>query len=193
MLLRIAHLFETDAKWSELAPEARREARSRVLRPLVDELFSWASQRDAVHKPLGSRLARAFGYLRRHEEALRRFLEDGRLVLTNNRSESALRDIAIGRKNWMFFGSDDHASAAANLFSLVASARLHDLDVEQYLAEIILVLPQWPLARHLELAPKYWRETRTRIVEASERNAATLRDGIGLLDVPAEPPRRAAE
>jgi hypothetical protein len=85
-------------------------------------------------------------------------------------SESALRDIAIGRKNWMFFGSDDHASAAANLFSLVASAKLHGLDAEQYLAEIIHVLPQWPAKRHLELAPRYWSETRERLVAAGDRN-----------------------
>ena len=139
-----------------------------------------------------SRLARAFGYLSRHEEALCRFLDDGRLALTNNRSESALRDIAIGRKNWMFFGSDDHASAAANLFSLVASAKLHGLDAEQYLAEIIHVLPQWPAKRHLELSPRDWSETRGRLLAAGERNADVLGAGIGTLDIP-EPPRHAAQ
>ncbi|MBM4363465.1 MAG: transposase [Deltaproteobacteria bacterium] len=93
--------------------------------------------------------------MKRHEAALRRFLEDGRLPLTNNHSERELRSAAVGRKNWLFFGSDDHASAAANIFSLIASARLFNLDVEQYLAEIMLALPQWPHARHIELAPKY--------------------------------------
>jgi transposase len=192
MLLRIARIFDEDERWRELAPEDRRRARHRVLRPMLDDLFAWAKEREPIHKPTRSRLARAFGYLSRHEEALCRFLDDGRLALTNNRSESALRDIAIGRKNWMFFGSDDHASAAANLFSLVASAKLHGLDAEQYLAEIIHVLPQWPAKRHLELAPRDWSETRARLLAAGERNAVVLRAGIGTLDIP-EPPRHAAE
>jgi hypothetical protein len=63
-------------------------------------------------------------------------------------------------------GSDDHAQAAANIFSLVASCRLHALDVETYLAEIIRVMPYWPRDRYLELAPKYWAATRARLVES---------------------------
>jgi hypothetical protein len=93
----------------------------------------------------------------------------------------------VGRKNWCFFGSDEHATAGANLFSLIASARLFDLDVEQYLAEIMLALPQWSRARYLELAPKYWAATRARILAADKRNADVLRDGIGNLVVPAAP------
>lgn len=186
-LLRIARMFDEEQKWADIAPEARRKARERTLRPLVEELFTWAKEREPIHEPTRSRLARSFGYLRRHEAALRRFLEDGRLPLTNNHSERELRSIAVGRKGWLFFGSDDHASAAANLFSLIASARLFDLDVEQYLAEIILALPQWPRERHLELAPKYWASTRARIVAADERNADVLRAGIGNLAIPAAP------
>jgi hypothetical protein len=186
-LLRIARMFEEERKWKELAPEGRRKARDQTLRPLVDELFTWAKAREPVHAPTRSRLARSFGYLKRHEAALRRFLEDGRLPLTNNHSERELRNVAVGRKNWGFFGSDEHATAGANLFSLIASARLFDLDVEQYLAEIMLALPQWSRARYLELAPKYWAATRARIVAAHNRNADVLRDGIGNLVVPAAP------
>ncbi len=65
----------------------------------------------------------------------------------------------------MFIGSDDHAHAAANLFSLIASCRLHDIDAETYLTDIIRVLPYWPRDRYLELAPKYWRATRARLFE----------------------------
>ncbi len=184
-LLRIARMFDEEQKWADIAPEARRKARERTLRPLVDELFTWAKEREPIHAPTRSRLARSFGYLKRHEAALRRFLEDGRLPLTNNHSERELRSVAVGRKNWLFFGSDDHATAAANLFSLIASARLFDLDVEQYLAEIMLALPQWSRARYLELAPKYWAATRARILAADERNADVLRHGIGNLVVPA--------
>jgi hypothetical protein len=111
-------------------------------------------------------LAAAFGYAVRQNAALRRFLDDGRLPMTNNASERALRSIAVGRKNWIFFGSDDHAQAAANLFSLIASCTLHGLDPENYLADIFRVMPYWPRDRYLELAPKFWGATRARLVEA---------------------------
>ena len=83
--------------------------------------------------------------------------------MTNNHSERALRFICGGRKAWLFFGSDDHATAAANLFSLIASCKPHDIDAETYLAPIINLLPYWPRERYLELAPKYWRATRARL------------------------------
>jgi hypothetical protein len=111
-------------------------------------------------------VATAFGYAVRQEPALRRFLDDGRLPMTNNHSERALRGIAVGRRAWLFFGSDDHASAAANLLSLIASCELHRLDPETYFAEIIHLLPYWPRDRYLELAPKYWAATRARIPSA---------------------------
>jgi hypothetical protein len=65
----------------------------------------------------------------------------------------------------LFLGSDDHAQAAANLFSLIASCQLHGLDTERYLADIFRVMPYWPRDRYLELAPKYWAATRVRLVE----------------------------
>ncbi len=71
--------------------------------------------------------------------------------------------LATARKAWLFFGSDDHASAAANLFSLVASCKLHGLDAEAYLADVIRVMPYWPTDRYVELAPKYWSATRVRL------------------------------
>lgn len=102
--------------------------------------FAWA--REEKIKLTGRGLAAtAIGYALNHEEAFRRFLEDGRLLLENNRAERALRSIATARKSWLFFGSDDHASAAANLFSLVASCKLHGLDAEAYLADVIRVMP----------------------------------------------------
>jgi len=66
----------------------------------------------------------------------------------------------VGRKAWFFVGSDDHAQSAGNLLSLVASARLHGLDSEEYLRDVLRVLPHWPKDRYLELAPKFWAATR---------------------------------
>ena len=87
----------------------------------------------------------------------------GYLQTSHNNSESALRVVATGRKSWLFFGSDDHAEAAANLYSLIASCKLHGIDPERYLAEVIRIMPYWPRARYLELAPAYWAQTRARL------------------------------
>ncbi len=120
----------------------------------------------------------------RQKAALTRYLDDGRLEPTNNGSERELRRIAVGRKAWLFVGSDDNAQAAGHLFSLVASARLHSLDPEQYLRDLFRVLPHWPRDRYLELAPKFWTRTRDRL------NPAELVAELGPLSVPPkiEPP-----
>ena len=107
-----------------------------------------------------------------------RVLEDGRLVLENNRSERQLRKIAVGRKAWLFAGSDGHAESAGHLLSMIASARLHDLDPETYLRDIFRVLAHWPDDRYLELTPKYWAATRTRLI------ADELAQEIGALTIP---------
>ena len=161
-LRRINDIFAADALLADLAPAQRKARRDADVRPLIDEFFAWA--RPEKLKLTGRGLvATAIGYALNHEEAFRRFLEDGRLRLENNRAENALRSIATARKAWLFFGSDDHASAAANLFSLVASCKLHGLDAEAYLADVIRVMPYWPPQRYVELAPKFWTSTRARL------------------------------
>jgi len=177
-LLRMHKLFDLEAEWAHLAPAQRHARRQLVSRPLVDDFFAWVTGQYARVKDTRGLVATAFGYAVRQEAALRRFLDDGRLPMTNNHSERALRGIAAGRRVWLFFGSDDHASAAANLLSLIASCELHRLDPETYLAEIIHVLPFWPRDRYLELAPKYWAATRARIP------AAELEVEIGDITVP---------
>jgi transposase len=177
-LLRIRKLFDLEEQWADLPPSQRHARRQLVSRPLVDDFFAWANEQYARVRDTRGLVATAFGYAVRQQTALRRFLDDGRLPMTNNHSERALRGIASGRKAWLFFGSDDHASAAANLLSLIASCELHKLDPELYLAEIIHVLPYWPRDRYLELAPKYWAATRARIP------AAQLAVEIGDITVP---------
>jgi hypothetical protein len=161
-LQRINTIFELDRPLQELPPAKRKLRRDQLLRPLVDDFFTWADA-EAKKLPGRSRLASALGYALNQRVALRRFLEDGRLRLENNGAERALRTIAVGRKAWLFFGSDDHANAAGNLFSLIASCKLHGLEPEAYLADIIRVFPYWPSDRLIELAPKYWARTRARL------------------------------
>jgi transposase len=123
-------------------------------------------------------LRSALGYVIRQRAPLMRVLDDGRLSLDNNRSERELRRIALNRKDSLFVGSDGHAQSAGALLTLVASARVHGLDPDAYLRDVIRVLPHWPRDRYLELSPKYWARTRERLV------AAELANEIGLLTVP---------
>jgi hypothetical protein len=180
-LLRIRALFKLEEGWTDLAPKQRHERRQRASRAIIDDFFAWATGVYARVRDVRGPVATAFGYATRHRDALCRFLDDGRLRLENNASERALRHIAVGRKAWLFFGSGDHAQAAANLFSLIASCKLHGVDAESYLAEIIRIVPYWPRDRYLELAPKYWAATRARL------DATELERPIGRVTVPPRP------
>jgi hypothetical protein len=178
-------IFDADRALADLAPAQRKLRRDAEVRPVVDAFFAWAADEKAKLEGRGL-VATALGYSLRHEAALRRFLDDGRLRMENNSAERALRPIAVGRNAWLFYGSDDHASAAGNILSLVASCKLHDLDPEPYLCDVIKVVPYWPRDRYLELAPKYWRATRARL------DPTEIERELGPITVPAQlppPPR----
>jgi transposase len=186
-LFRIHRLFKNEQPWTALPPAKRKALRLQFSKPLVDDFFAWAAVEFAKVKDQRGLLRSAFGYAVRQREALSRFLDDGRLRLDNNGSERELRRIAVGRKAWLFVGSDDHAQAAANLFSLIASCKLHRLDPEAYLRDLFRVLAHWPSDRYLELAPRYWAATRARLV------AAELAKPLGPLTIPPpeqQPPSR---
>ena len=163
-LVRLSRIFDLDATWRHKPPAEIKRLRDAHLRPHMEAFFAWAEvEFDQVKDQRGS-LRSALGYAVRQKEALLRVLDDGRLVLDNNRSERALRGtIATGRKAWLFVGSDDHAESAGHLFSLIASCKLHGLDPETYLRDLFRVLAHWPKDRYLELAPKYWAATRARL------------------------------
>lgn len=161
-LLRIRALYAVDRDIRRAPAPTRAALRHERLRPLIDEFFTWVQA--ARPTVAGRNLAtKALGYAANQEAELRRVLDAPNLPLDNTRAERALRKIVVGRKNWLFYGSDAHAEAAAALFSLIASCRLHHLDPFQYLEEILRVLPYWPRERYLELAPKSWRATRGRL------------------------------
>lgn len=162
-LVRIGRLFSLEQQWRGLPPDQIGRLRQEHLRPHLEAFFEWAQGEYEKVRDQRGLLRTALGYALRQKEALGRVLDDGRLVLDNNRSERQLRRVAVGRKAWLFCGSDDHAAAAGHLMSLIASARLHDLDPEAYLRDLFRVLGQWPKDRYLELAPKYWARTRERL------------------------------
>lgn len=179
-LKRIRMIYRADEPLRGKPPIERKEQRLHQVGPLIDDFFEWV--RTENRKTEGrNRASRALGYATNQEQELRRVLEDGRLQLDNTRSERALRTIVVGRKNWLFYGSDVHAEAAAAIFSILASCRLHRLDPQTYLEELLRVLPYWPVDRYLELSPLRWAATRARLDDGE------LSTPIGRIAVPAPP------
>jgi len=181
-LVRIGKIFELDARFRKGNPPSKiKKLRHQHLRPLVEELLDFAqAEYEKVKNQRGS-LRSALGYTVRQADAMRAFLDDGRLRLDNNPSEGQLRKVVRIRDASLFAGSDDHAESAGHILSLIASAKLHDLDPERYLRDIIRVLPFWPRERFLELAPKYWAQTRARL------DGAELEREVGTIAVPDSP------
>lgn len=180
-LARIMRMFRLDAMWKNKLPDVRKDFRERYLRPHVESFFAFVEQAfvDAQHRR--GMLRSALGYCRNQKTALMRFLDDGALEMTNNRSERQLRRVATGRQAWLFVGSDLHGITSGHLLTLIASARLHRLDPEVYLRDVFRVLPHWPRDRYLELAPRYWRITRARL------RPDELEQEVGWLTIPQPP------
>ncbi len=158
-LALINQLFRFERQWKQLAAKPRQLKRDKLSRPVVERFFKWvgAEELDALEDtPLYSALT----YAKNQKDALERFLDNGSLPLHNNTSELAVRREAIGRKNWLFLGNDRGGLTNARLVTLLASCELHDIEPTVYLMEILLLLPVWPAARMLELAPVNWKKTR---------------------------------
>jgi transposase len=177
-LMRIRAMYAMDETFRSLPPVKHHAMRQEHLRPLIDSFFEWVAAARATTQ--GRNLAtKALGYATNQEKELRRVLDDPRLPLDNTRSERSLRKIVVGRKAWMFYGSDTHAESAAAIFTIIASCRLHSLDPQAYFDEVLRVLPYWPKERYLELAPKYWLGTRAKL------NADELDRPLSAFTIPA--------
>lgn len=172
-------LFELEREFAKLSPDERLRRRQTESAPVVELLRKWRLEQLAMPDVAeGSPIRRALNYLGNHWEALTRFLSDGHIPIHNNLSELQLRRLVVGRANWLFVGSDDTAAWTCTFVSLIASAQLHGLDPEAYLRDLFRILPLWPQTRILELAPKYWRDTRARL------DAAQLALPLGPITVP---------
>lgn len=144
------------------APRKKKETiRKKRSKPVVDSFLSWCD----AEAPLvldQTPISDGIRYARNQRVGLSRFLDDGRLPIHNNWSELELRREAVGRKNWLFVGSDDGGEVNATFVSLLASCRLTGLEPWAYLRDLLCVLAQWPEHRVLELSPIEWLKTRQR-------------------------------
>ncbi len=157
-LVKIGALFRIERAHAD-APRKQREAvRELKSKPIVDDFFGWCKTEGELVLD-ESPMAKAIGYALNQEDALKRFLDDGRLPLHNNISELHLRREVVGRRNWLFVGSEDGAKANTTFVSLIASCRMLNLEPYAYLRDLLCLLPSWPKHRLLELAPAYWTKT----------------------------------
>jgi transposase len=181
-LTYIGALFRLERTLAQAPPEKRLLARKTDAKPIVDAFFSWCDEQALVVLD-DTPISKGIGYARNQRKALERFLEDGRLPIHNNWSERELRREAIGRKNWIFIGSDDGALANTTFVSLLASCQLHGIEPWSYLRDLFCLLPSWPRKRVLELAPAYWRQA-CENAETQQRLAANVyrQVTLGLLD-----------
>jgi len=157
-LAYMAALFKLERAMADEPRKKKEAVRDNKSRPIVQDFFNWCEvERDLVLDD--SPIAAAIGYAINQRKALERFLDDGRLPMTNNISERNLRKEAVGRKNWVFVGSEDGATANTTFVSLIASCELHGLEPWRYLRDLFYLLPDWPKSRVLELAPAYLQQT----------------------------------
>ena len=108
-------------------------------------------------------LAKAMDYMLKRWPAFTRFLEDGRVCLTNNAAERALRGTALGRKSWLFVGSDRGGQRAAFMYSLIVTAKLNDIDPQAWLADALARIAEHPSHRLAELLPWNWKAPSARV------------------------------
>jgi transposase len=149
---RIGALYGIEREIRGRSPNERRAVRQARSRQLLDELKVWLEQtlRDYSQK---SAMAKAIRYALTRWEALTRYCDDGRVEIDNNAAERALRCVALGRKNFLFAGSDAGGERAAALYSLLGSAKLNGLDAEAFLREVLTRIGDHPINRIDELLP----------------------------------------
>ncbi|MCR9125985.1 MAG: IS66 family transposase [Rhodobacteraceae bacterium] len=160
---KIDALFDIEREINGLDAASRLAARQRLSRPLVEDLRDWMqAEQDTMsrHNPV----AKAIAYMFKKDrwEAFTRFLEDGRICLTNNAAERALRGIALGRKSWLFAGSERGGDRAAFMYSLIVTAKMNDIDPQAWLADVLESLPGTTASRVPELLPWNWQSSKLR-------------------------------
>ena len=154
----IGALFRIERTLADSPRKKKEKIREKRSRHIVDAFFSWCDA-EASKVLDDTPISHGIRYARNQRVGLSRFLEDGRLPIHNNLSELALRREAVGRKNWLFVGSDDAGAVNALFTSLLASCRLVGVEPWTYLRDVLCLLPSWPEHRLLELAPLAWTKT----------------------------------
>ena len=162
---RIDALFDIERTLSGESAARRLAVRRERSAPLVAELEAWMrTERAGLSRHAA--VARAMDYMLKRWDGFTRFLDDGRICLTNNAAERALRGICLGRKSWLFAGSDRGGERAAAMYTLIGTAKLNDVDPQAWLADVLARIAGTPQTRLHELLPWHWKADREQALAA---------------------------
>ena len=164
-LKKIAELYRIEMTIRGRPPDLRREVRQERTKPLLTALHGWLTAQLGRLPPKGG-LAEAFRYALGNWTALTRFVDDGRLEIDNNRAENTIRGVALGRKNWLFAGSDAGGERAAAVYGLIETCKLNGIDPFAWLRDVLTRIAAHPINRIDELLPWHWA------AQASQAQAA---------------------
>ena len=160
---RIDALFAIERDINGQNAEHRSAVRQELSAPLAADLNAYMlAQRARLSR--GHDLAKAMTYILKRWDAFTLFLADGRVCLSNNAAERALRGIALGRKSWLFCGSDRGGQRAAAMYSLIITCKLNDIDPQAWLADVLACLAGYPSHRLAELLPWNWKKMHTHAI-----------------------------
>jgi transposase len=153
---RIDAIFDIEREINGRSADERLAVRRKCVAPLVAELETWM-RAERAKLSRHSEVAKAMDYMLKRWTAFTRFLDDGRICLTNNAAERALRGIALGRKSWLFAGSDRGGERAAVMYTLIQTARLNDIDPQAWLADALARINDHNIQKLDQLLPWNWK------------------------------------
>ena len=162
---RIDALFDIERAIRGESAARRLAVRRERSAPLVAELEDWMrTERAGLSRHAA--VAKAMDYMLKRWDGFARFLDDGRICLTNNAAERALRPLCLGRKSWLFCGSDRGGERAAVMHTLIGTAKLNDVDPQAWLADVLDRIAKQPQTRLSELPPWHWKAQRQQALAA---------------------------
>ena len=160
-LIQMLYKVEAEAREHGLDPPAVQALRQAHSKPILERIREEVEAAGRTVLPR-SALGDAVGYVRNQWAALNRFVDNGRLAIDNNAAERALRGVAVGRKNWLFTGSEDGGKRAAVIYSLIETCKLSGIEPFEYLRDVLERLPTHPASRVEELTPRNWLAARAK-------------------------------
>src|SRR5471032_428486 len=158
--------FEIERTINGRSPEKRKAVRQQLSAPLVADLEAWMREQRAKLSR-GNDVAKAMDYMLKRWSAFTRFLDDGRVCLSNNAAERGVRGITLGRKSWLFCGSDRGGERAAVMYSLIVTAKMNDVDPQAWLADVLARIAEHPVRELDDLLPWNWQLLRESASQAA--------------------------
>jgi transposase len=160
-LSRIGALYDIEDRICGMLPDERRALRQEHARPVLEEMKVWIEDTLST-LPQKQKLAEAMRYALSRWAALSVYIDDGRVEIDNNIAERAMRPLGLGRKNWLFAGSDKGGDRIANILTIIETVKLHGHNPEVYLTDVLIRIQDHPKDRLEDLLPWNWTPAKAR-------------------------------